>query len=119
MEIMVDLSGGRVWLEGWEDFGGLALSARTERPGEVDDRALDALSTTIESAGAGWMEAEGYALVMPDSLRRLATEAAEEDGLTLGPDWEDGFASMLEYAADSGWVNDDGAIRAHVEWRDA
>ena len=56
---------------------------------------------------------------MPDSLRRLATEAAEEDGLTLGPDWEDGFASMLEYAADSGWVNDDGAIRAHVEWRDA
>ena len=119
MEIMVDLSGGRVWLEGWEDFGGLALSARTERPGEVDDRALEALSATIEVSGAGWMEAEGYALVTPDALRSLAEVAADEDGLTLGPDWEDGFASMLEFAAESGWVNSDGAVRAHVEWRDA
>ena len=119
MEIMVDLLGGRVWLEGWEDFGGLALSARAERPGEVDDRALQSLAATIESAGAGWLEAEGYALVMPDSLRQMAADAADEDGLTLTPDWEDNFASMLEFAADSGWINDDGAVRAHVEWRDA
>jgi hypothetical protein len=26
---------------------------------------------------------------------------------------------MLAYAGTEGWIDDDGAIRAHVEWRDA
>jgi len=26
---------------------------------------------------------------------------------------------MLDHAGSSGWIDDDGAVRAHVEWRDA
>ncbi len=31
------------------------------------------------------------------------------------PVWAHGFAAMLAYAEKSGWIDDDGAIRAHVE----
>jgi hypothetical protein len=35
-----------------------------------------------------------------------------------GPDddgWRAGFAKMVDYAKNSGWLNETGAIRAHVE----
>jgi hypothetical protein len=118
MEILVDLADGRVWLEGWQDFGSLLLSARTGRPGEVDDRATDGLAAALESSGAGWMNGD-EAILPPGSLRSLAARAADEDGEVLDADWEDGFTAMLDYAGSSGWVDDDGAVRAHVEWRDA
>jgi hypothetical protein len=31
------------------------------------------------------------------------------------PAWATGFAGMLGYAEKSGWVDDSGAIRAHIE----
>ncbi len=30
--------------------------------------------------------------------------------------WQAGLGKMLEFAAKSGWVNGDGAVRAHIEW---
>ena len=119
MEVLVDLAGGRVWLEGWEDFGSLSVSARTERPGEVDDRALARLAAALEAAGAGWVDADGDARIPSDSLRALAAQAADDEGTELGDGWESEFTGMLDFAGSSGWIDDDGAVRAHVEWRDA
>jgi hypothetical protein len=118
VEVLVDLAGGRVWLEGWEDFGSLVVSARAERPGEVDDRALARLAAALEGAGSGWMDTDGDARIPPDSLRALAALAADDEGLELGDGWESDFTGMLDHAGSSGWIDDDGAVRAHVEWRD-
>jgi len=119
MEVLVDLAGGRVWLEGWEDFGSLAVSARAERPGEIDDRASARLAAALEASGAGWIDADGDARITSDSLRLLAAQAADDDGMELGDGWEADFTGMLDHAGSSGWIDDDGAVRAHVEWRDA
>jgi hypothetical protein len=116
---MVDLAGGRVWLEGWEDFGSLAVSARAERPGEVDDRAQARLAAALEASGTGWMDGDGDARIPPGSLRALAAQAADDEGMELGDGWESDFTGMLDHAGSSGWIDDDGAVRAHVEWRDA
>jgi len=119
MEVLVDLAGGRVWLEGWQDFGALAVSARAERPGEVRERDHQRLAETLEESGAGWIDPDGDARIPPDSLRALAARAAEDEADRLGDGWDEEFADMLDLAGSSGWIDDDGAVRAHVEWRDA
>ena len=119
MEVLVDLAGGRVWLEGWEDFGSLAVSARAERPGEVDERALQGLADALEAAGTGWIDADGDARIQSDALRALAARAADDEARQLDTGWEADFTDMLDHAGSSGWIDDDGAVRAHVEWRDA
>ncbi len=119
MEVLVDLAGGRVWLEGWEDFGSLAVSARAERPGVADERTLQGLADLLEAAGAGWVDADGDARIPPDALRSLAGRAADDEAREIDPGWEEEFTGMLDYAGTSGWIDDDGAVRAHVEWRDA
>ena len=45
--------------------------------------------------------------------------AAATEGYALDDGWDLGFAGMLDDAGAKGWIDDDGAIRAHVEWRDA
>ena len=119
MEVLVDLAAGRVWLEGWEDFGSLAVSARAQRPGEPEERALGELALVLEESGTGRVDEDGGARISPDALRVLAAAAADDDGRSLEPEWEQDFTSMLDDAGDSGWIDDDGAVRAHVEWRDA
>lgn len=118
MEVLVDLALRRVWLEDWEDFGSLAVSARAERPGEVDDRDRAGLVSVLEAGGTGTVDDDGDARIPPGALRELAGRAAEDDGLELDGEWEHGFADMLDLAGSSGWIDDDGAVRAHVEWRD-
>jgi len=39
----------------------------------------------------------------------------ESQGRPADPDWAKGFAGMIGYAEKSGWVDDQGAIRAHIE----
>jgi len=39
----------------------------------------------------------------------------EANGRPADPDWVRAFAGMIGYAEKSGWVDDDGAIRAHIE----
>jgi len=118
VEVLVDLAGGRVWLEGWEDFGSLVVSARAERPGEADDRSRAGLAAALEASGAGRVDADGDVRIPPDALRGLAARAADDAGTVLGDGWEGDFAGMLDLAGGSGWIDDDGAVRAHVEWRD-
>lgn len=46
--------------------------------------------------------------------------SAEEIQILAGSradaDWRVDFQQMVEYAKSKGWVREDGAIRAHVEW---
>ena len=54
-----------------------------------------------------------HAFVDPAALRSLAGEKAED------PAWREQLEGMLAYASSKGWVREDGAVRAHVEWPDA
>jgi hypothetical protein len=45
-----------------------------------------------------------------DDIVRLAGDRAGDAG------WLGRLDQMLGYAASRGWVNADGAVRAHVEW---
>lgn len=48
--------------------------------------------------------------VTREELAGLAGERAED------PSWQEGLEKMFDYAASHGWLNEDGAVRAHVEW---
>lgn len=50
-----------------------------------------------------------HAWVPVESLEQLAA------GRAADPAWRQGFAEMVEYARQHGWV-DDGAVRAHIDW---
>lgn len=52
-----------------------------------------------------------HAYVGVDALRNLAGAVASD------PDWSANLGKMLTYAESKGWVREDGAIRAHVEWK--
>jgi len=47
-----------------------------------------------------------HAWIDPDWLKR--------NGIA-DPEWTSGLAKMLDYAASSGWTDEHGAIRAHIE----
>jgi hypothetical protein len=51
-----------------------------------------------------------HVFVELETLRQLAGERADD------PDWKSRFDEMLDYAASKGWVDENGAVRAHVEW---
>jgi hypothetical protein len=64
-------------------------------------------------AAGGVLGLGDHAWVRTDALRRLA-------GPIATPEWEDGFAAMLQFARARGWVDDEhGAVRGHVERRAA
>ncbi|MCP5026686.1 MAG: hypothetical protein GY929_10425 [Actinomycetia bacterium] len=46
--------------------------------------------------------------VSPGAVRRLAQGQVDDN-------WEGEFAGMVGYATSKGWVDDSGAIRAHIE----
>jgi len=66
------------------------------------------LATAIQSIGRAAGE---DAFVEPAALRRLAGDLGRDPG------WSESLDRMVAYAAEHGWVSDDGAVRAHVEWR--
>lgn len=49
-----------------------------------------------------------HAWIAPETLRRLSPMGADAA-------WQTGFAAMLDFARSRGWVDAEGAIRAHVE----
>jgi hypothetical protein len=50
-----------------------------------------------------------HVYLSPQEIRRLA-------GADASPSWLRDFERMVAYAKSQGWVREDGAIRAHVEW---
>lgn len=59
-------------------------------------------------APVGVADGESHAWVRPDALRDLSPLAGQ-------PEWETGFAAMVQFAAKHGWTDDCGRIRAHIE----
>ena len=71
----------------------------------------DAVAGVLRQARVGGLHADGtHVVVQPDALRRLA-------GAAVTPEWEEGLTAMVAYAADKGWVEDDGGLLAHIERR--
>jgi hypothetical protein len=63
----------------------------------------------LVDAAAGRLDGDD-AWITVDALRRMAAGR-------VGPDWDDAFAAMLDYARAHGWLDDHThAIRAHLEW---
>jgi hypothetical protein len=64
-------------------------------------------------AAGGVLGLGDHVWVRTDALRRLA-------GPMVTPEWDEGFAAMLDYARTRGWVDDElGAVRGHVERRES
>jgi hypothetical protein len=122
VDVVVDLGSGLVALEGWETVTALGIivdGGPLGGPDESDDTDEIALSAALAEAGIGRDRATGAVLLLPAVLQALAADAAAADGYELDTGWDQGFADMLAYADTEGWIDDDGAVRAHVEWRDA
>jgi hypothetical protein len=63
----------------------------------------------LRATGTGSLVNESEALIMVDSVRRMAGREADEA-------WQAGFAAMLGYARSKGWLTADGSqLRAHIE----
>jgi hypothetical protein len=117
MELVVDLTSGAVTLEDPEDLQAFAVQVVGPRAAEGPGHgALGALAAALSVHDAGTVTPDGDVLVPVEAVRRLAGRSAAHRGRTLGPRWESGLTAMLEYASAHGWVDDDGAVRAHVEW---
>jgi hypothetical protein len=96
------------------------LSLGTHSACLVDPEDLTSFAVVLEGetdpgpealAAGGVLGFGDHAWVRTDALRRLA-------GPVATPEWEDGFAAMLDYARSRGWVDDEhGAVRGHVERR--
>jgi hypothetical protein len=101
------------------------LAGETAAVGLADPRVFDDLRVVVEAdgepstealaaalAGAGFLDADGrHVRLAADSLPRLA------GGLADDPTWRSEYDRMVAYASGQGWVDDDGRIRAHLEYR--
>jgi hypothetical protein len=85
-----------------DDFG--VLSVRIV--GEADPAVA-----AVALARYGWLDGRRHAWLSVDGLRELAEANTEAE------QWVRGFESMLDVAADHGWLGPDRAeVRAHIEW---
>lgn len=64
---------------------------------------------TAAIAGLGRLADDEHVFIPTETLVTLAGPAA------AGPDWRSGFDAMIAYAAKHGWVDDQGAVRLHIE----
>lgn len=82
-----------------DKFDGFKVTLRGGDDPGAADAALAALGERVD---------DDHVAIAPDTVRRLAGPAAED------PEWESGFAAMVDYARGKGWLVGE-AIRAHVE----
>jgi hypothetical protein len=117
MELVVDLATASVVLRHRDDVQRFSVLALALQPDDGDENgALGALAAALSVHDAGTVHPDGDVFVAAEAVRRLAADAATADGQTLSPEWESGFATMLDDATTNGWLAEDGSIRAHVEW---
>jgi hypothetical protein len=76
----------------------------------VEARGVDhaAVAATLAKAGAGTISGDD-ASIEPTVVERLAAGR-------VGADWAARFTGMLAYAGQKGWLDEHGAVRAHIEW---
>jgi hypothetical protein len=87
-----------VTLQDPRDFGAFHVATQGG-----DTSAFDEAVRRLGASGA-----EGHVFVPRDALERLAGDLAHD------PDWRRSLDGMLEYAASTGWLDEEGAIQAHV-----
>ena len=116
---MVDLPSGLVGLDGWSMLTSLVVRVDSGRGVRRDDVSEWRLGTVLGDVGVTRLPVTEEALIPRQVLHDLAEVAATAEGTSLDDEWDVAFAGMLERAASEGWVDDEGAIRAHVEWRNA
>src|SRR5450631_2360793 len=114
MELVVDLSTASVVLRQRDEAKRFSVLALPHQPG--DDAGNGALAAALSLHDVGTVDPGGDVFVPADVVRRMAADAATEEGQLLDSEWEADFASMLEVAAANGWIAEDGSIRAHVVW---
>ena len=95
------LSDLRTRLEDADNFKDFKVVAATSRD------QLDVIGHALTTAGAGLVDA-GHAWISQAWLR------AAKDGDAA---WHEGFDKMLAFAQSKDWIDENGHIRAHVEWR--
>ncbi|MDQ0823788.1 hypothetical protein QFZ69_004734 [Arthrobacter sp. V1I7] len=54
---------------------------------------------------------DAHVFIQPNDIVTLAR------GMAATPEWIKQFDAMIDYAAASGWMNEEGAVRLHVEYR--
>jgi len=100
-----------------EDMERFSVQAVPLHPGDGPaEGALGALAAALSVHGVGTVGPDGYVLVPTHAVRRLASDAAREDGTSLESGWESEFDGMVAFATAKGWISDDGSLRAHIEW---
>jgi hypothetical protein len=104
MRILIDLPARTVGLSEPDAFDGFSVEVTGKGTPEY-------LGEVVGEAGLGRIDPDGtHVLVDPQGLRTLA-------GAAVTPQWEASLEGMCAYAASKGWIADDGAIQAHIEWR--
>jgi hypothetical protein len=70
----------------------------------------DRLPAVVEAlSGLGVVDADGaHAVLDGAELKRLAN---------AGDGWTADFDAMVEYARSKGWTDEQGRVRAHLEWQ--
>ena len=97
IEIAPTGTGTAIALRDPDDFKSFSVLVRGEDP------AREAL------ASLGRASDDDHVYVDPQVLRRLAGERAED------PRWRASLEGMIGFAAEHGWVDAAGFVRAHVE----
>jgi hypothetical protein len=85
-----------------DDFGAFMIIARSP------EMHRERLEPAVERLGR--MTADGHVVVDVTAVKALAGELATQSG------WLASLDGMLAYAGAHGWLDDKGAIRAHVKW---
>jgi hypothetical protein len=77
----------------------------------LDARGVDAagVAAALARAGAG-------RVVGDDAFIERAAVASMAAGAGVAADWDQRYEGMLAYAETKGWLADDGAVQAHIEW---
>jgi hypothetical protein len=85
-----------------DDFGSFAVVVWGSRDSLID--------VTAALADIGTVDADGeHAFLDPEHVAALATSTEA--------DWRERFAKMIDFARSKGWTDDQGRVRAHLEWR--
>ncbi len=123
MELVVDLADATVsvWLP--DEFERLSVRVLPGAPaggggpgggaapeGDAGGGALGALAAALSVHDLGTVDPGGEAHLEPASLRSLAGGDGPDDA------WVAGFDAMVAGAVEHGWVDEDGCLRAHVDW---
>lgn len=86
-----------------ENFRGLKLVIGHDA---LQDNVIPEVALRIGT----WVD-DSHVFIQPDDIISLAA------GRAAAPEWIRQFDAMIAYAVASGWMNEEGAVRLHVEYR--